>query len=140
CVPIFGRRGHLHVTQRTRRHDDRSNVGTEELNRELAFAGQKVKQKVIFALTLASVIPLLLLTYEFQAPVRNMLGPIGQYTETFTMPALLIFTGLLMAGGGFVVWDVASAISRAANLATTAKLSDLPPTPTPQEEMGTAVH
>jgi len=112
-------------------------VGTEELNRELAFAGQKVKQKVIFALTLASVIPLLILTYAFQAPVRNMLGPIGQYTETFTMPALLIFTGLLMAGGAFVVWDVASAISRAANLATTAKLSDLPTTPTRKDEIGT---
>jgi diguanylate cyclase (GGDEF)-like protein len=112
-------------------------VGTEELNRELAFAGQKVKQKVIFALTLASVIPLLILTYAFQAPVRNMLGPIGQYTETFTMPALLIFTGLLMAGGAFVVWDVASAISRAANLATTAKLADLPTTPTRKDEIGT---
>ena len=112
-------------------------MGTEELNRELAFAGQKVKQKVIFALTLASVIPLLILTYAFQAPVRNMLGPIGQYTETFTMPALLIFTGLLMAGGGFVVWDVASAISRAANLASTAKLADLPTTPTRKDEIGT---
>jgi diguanylate cyclase (GGDEF)-like protein len=112
-------------------------VGTEELNRELAFAGQKVKQKVIFALTLASVIPLLILTYAFQAPVRSMLGPIGQYTETFTMPALLIFTGLLMAGGGFVVWDVASAISRAANLASTAKLSDLPTTVTRKDEIGT---
>ncbi|HEY7041800.1 MAG TPA: EAL domain-containing protein [Methylomirabilota bacterium] len=112
-------------------------MGTEELNRELAFAGQKVKQKVIFALTLASVIPLLILTYAFQAPVRNMLGPIGQYTETFTMPALLIFTGLLMAGGAFVVWDVASAISRAANLATTAKLADLPTTPTRKDEIGT---
>jgi diguanylate cyclase (GGDEF)-like protein len=112
-------------------------VSTEELNRELAFAGQRVKQKVILALTLASVIPLLILTYAFQAPVRNMLGPIGQYTETFTMPALLIFTGLLMAGGGFVVWDVASAISRAANLASTAKLADLPTTPTRKDEIGT---
>jgi diguanylate cyclase (GGDEF)-like protein len=112
-------------------------VSTEELNRELAFAGQRVKQKVILALTLASVIPLLILTYAFQAPVRSILGPIGQYTEAFTMPALLIFTGLLMAGGGFVVWDVASAISRAAQLATSAKLSDLPTTPTRKDEIGT---
>ena len=112
-------------------------MSTEELNRELAFAGQRVKQKVILALTLASVIPLLILTYAFQAPVRSILGPIGQYTEAFTMPALLIFTGLLMAGGGFVVWDVASAISRAAQLATSAKLSDLPTTPTRKDEIGT---
>ena len=40
----------------------------DELNREIAFAGQRVKQKVIFALTLASVIPLLILTYALQAP------------------------------------------------------------------------
>ena len=42
------------------------------------------------------------------------------------MPALLVFTGLLMAGGGFVVWDMASAVSRAAQLATAAKASDVP--------------
>jgi len=112
-------------------------VGSEELNREIAFAGQRVKQKVIFALTLASVIPLLILTYAFQAPVRQILGPIGQYTEAFTMPALLIFTGLLMAGGGFVVWDVASAISRAAHLATATKVSDLPSMPNRKDEIGT---
>ncbi len=114
-------------------------MSADELNREIAFAGQRVKQKVIFALTLASVIPLLILTYAFQSPVRSILGPIGQYTEAFTMPALLIFTGLLMAGGGFVVWDVASAISRAAHLATATKVSDLPPGPTRKDEIGSLV-
>ncbi len=114
-------------------------MSADDLNREIAFAGQRVKQKVIFALTLASVIPLLILTYAFQSPVRSLLGPIGQYTESFTMPALLIFTGLLMAGGGFVVWDVASAISRAAHLATATKVSDLPPVSTRKDEIGSLV-
>ena len=109
----------------------------DDLNREIAFAGQRVKQKVIFALTLASVIPLLILTYAFQAPVRQILGPISQYTEAFTMPALLLFTGLLMAGGGFVVWDVASAISRAAHLATATRVADLPTVPARKDEIGT---
>src|SRR5581483_10066772 len=112
-------------------------VSSDDLNREIAFAGQRVKQKVIFALTLASVIPLLILTYAFQAPVRNLLGPLGQYTEAFTMPALLAFTGLLMAGGGFVVWDVASAISRAAQLATATKAADIPLVTTRKDEIGT---
>ena len=66
-----------------------------------------------------------------------MLGPISQYTEAFTMPALLVFTGLLMAGGGFVVWDVASAISRAAHLATATRAADLPSVPTRKDEIGT---
>src|SRR5260370_34264912 len=96
------------TSPRPERHDGRT-VSSDDLNREIAFAGQRVKQKVIFALTLASVIPLLILTYAFQAPVRQILGPIGQYTEAFTMPALLIFTGLLMAGGRVVVWGLASA-------------------------------
>ena len=34
-----------------------------DMKREAAFAGQRVKQKVIFALALCSVIPLLVLTY-----------------------------------------------------------------------------
>ncbi|HEY7651939.1 MAG TPA: EAL domain-containing protein [Methylomirabilota bacterium] len=114
-------------------------MSADDLNREIAFAGQRVKQKVIFALTLASVIPLLILTYAFQSPVRSILGPIGQYTEAFTMPALLIFTGLLMAGGGFVVWDVASAISRAAHLATATRVADLPAVPTRKDEIGSLV-
>ena len=42
-----------------------------------------------------------------------------------------------MAGGGFVVWDVASAISRAAHLATTTRVADLPSVPTRKDEIGT---
>src|SRR5260370_17244626 len=53
------------------------------------------------------------------------------------MPALLIFPGLLMAGGGFVVWDVASAISRAAQLATATKASEIPVVPNRKDEIGT---
>src|SRR5262249_31024366 len=114
-------------------------VSADALNREIAYAGQRVKQKVTFARTVASVIPLLILTYAFQAPVRQILAPIGQYTEAFTMPALLIFTGLLMAGGGFVVWDVASAISRAAHLPPPPKVPRLPPGPAGQDEVGAPV-
>src|SRR5260370_13051230 len=101
------------TSPRPERHDGRT-VSSNDLNQEIAFAGQRVKQKVIFALTMASVIPLLILTYAFQAPVRQMLGPIAQYTEAFTMPALLIFTGLLMAGGRCVALDGVSATPPAA--------------------------
>ncbi len=112
-------------------------MSSEEINREIAFAGQRVKQKVILALTLSSVLPLLILTYVFQSPVRAFLSPVGDLGNLITMPALLVFTGLLMAGGGFVVWDVATAVSRAANLASAAKASDLPAAPTRKDEIGT---
>jgi diguanylate cyclase (GGDEF)-like protein len=114
-------------------------VSAEELNREIAFAGQCVKQKVLFALAVASVLPLLLLTYALQTPVRSLLGPVGELSDAFTVPALLAFTALLMAGGGFVVWDIASAVSRAAQLATATKVSDLPSGRVRQDEIGTLV-
>jgi diguanylate cyclase (GGDEF)-like protein len=114
-------------------------VSAEELNREIAFAGQRVKQKAVFALALASVIPLLLLTYALQSPGRNLLGPIGDLTNLLTVPVLLVFTALLMAGGGFVVWDMASAVSRAAQLATSAKAADVPTGRIRHDEIGTLV-
>src|SRR5260370_28973470 len=120
------------TSPRPERHDGRT-VRSNDLNQEIAFAGQRVKQKVIFALTMASVIPLLILTYAFQAPVRQMLGPIAQYTEAFTMPALLIFTGLLMAGGGVVVGGLASALSRAAPPATPTPASAISAVPNRQD-------
>src|SRR5258708_33862925 len=70
------------------------------IKREVALAGQQVRRKVIFAFALCSVIPLLLLTYAFHAPVREFLGPIVGLKDSVSVPALLAFTALLMAGGG----------------------------------------
>ena len=114
-------------------------MSVEELNREIAFAGQRVRQKVIFALAVASVIPLLLLTYVLQGPARGWLVPVDAMVGGLAMPGLLAFTGLLMVAGGFVVWDIATAISRAAQLATAAKASDLVATATRKDEIGTLV-
>ncbi len=106
------------------------------INREVAFAGKRVKQKVVFALTLSSVIPLLLLTYAFQAPLRALLGPLGHLAEAFAGPAVVAFTALLMIGGGIVVWDIATAVSRAANLTTVKRASELPVAQARQDEIG----
>jgi diguanylate cyclase (GGDEF)-like protein len=91
-----------------------------DIKREAAFAGQRVKQKVVFALALCSVIPLLVLTYALHA---NLVPSLGATTmsDVLAIPTLVAFTGLLMAGGGYVVWDLASAVSRAASLVATAQ-------------------
>jgi len=94
-----------------------------EIKREAAFAGQRVKQKVVFALALCSVIPLLVLTYVIHGhlvPGFETTAARGM-TDVLAIPTLVAFTGLLMAGGGYVVWDLASAVSRAANLVSTAQ-------------------
>ena len=107
------------------------------IKREAAFAGTRVKQKVVFALALCSVIPLLVLTYVIHGHlVPGLDGP--RMNDVLAIPTLVAFTGLLMAGGGYVVWDLASAVSRAANLVSTAQ----PTGETPgarSDEIGTLV-
>src|SRR5437667_10777433 len=96
----------------------------DEIKREVAFAGQQVKQKVIFALALCSVIPLLVLTYTLHGyfiPGGNANIIAGRLQDLLALPILVAFTGLLMAGGGYVVWDLASAISRTASLVSMAQ-------------------
>src|SRR5258705_3572120 len=71
-----------------------------EIKREAAFAGQRVKQKVIFALALCSVIPLLVLTYVIHGHlVPGVESPTKGLAEALAIPTLVAFTGLLMAGG-----------------------------------------
>ena len=111
----------------------------DEIKREVAFAGQRVKQKVIFALALCSVIPLLVLTYTLHGyfiPGGNANIIAGRLQDLLALPILVAFTGLLMAGGGYVVWDLASAISRTASLVTTAQPSS-PTTVSRSDEIGT---
>ncbi|HEY7653818.1 MAG TPA: EAL domain-containing protein [Methylomirabilota bacterium] len=111
-------------------------MGKRPINREVAFAGQQVRRKVIFALALCSVLPLLLLTYAFHTPVREFLGPLAGVADAVSVPALLVFTGLLMAGGAFVVWDIATALSRAAQLSSE-RNPDLPADLFRKDEIGT---
>src|SRR6266403_1798175 len=106
------------------------------INREVAFAGQQVRRKVIFALTLCSVLPLLLLTYAFSTPVRELLGPLAGLADAISIPALLVFTAILMAGGAFVVWDIATALSRAAHISNEENPA-LPVEPGRKDEIGT---
>ncbi|HEY7037837.1 MAG TPA: bifunctional diguanylate cyclase/phosphodiesterase [Methylomirabilota bacterium] len=112
-------------------------MSKEPINREVAFAGLHVRRKVVFALALCSVIPLLLITYAFNAPVRELLGPLAGIADSVSIPALMGFTLLLMAGGAFVVWDIATALSRAAQLSNQPG-SDLPPAESGRkDEIGT---
>jgi diguanylate cyclase (GGDEF)-like protein len=111
----------------------------DEIKREVAFAGQRVKQKVIFALALCSVIPLLVLTYTLHGyfiPGGNANIIAGRLQDLLALPILVAFTGLLMAGGGYVVWDLASAVSRTATLVATAQPTH-PATVSRSDEIGT---
>ena len=111
-------------------------MSKEPIKREVAFAGQRVRRKVILALVLCSVIPLLLFVYAFHAPVRAFLGPLAGIADAVTIPAILVFTALLMAGGAVVVWDIATALSRAAQLSNQ-RNPELPADSGRKDEIGT---
>ncbi|HSE02846.1 MAG TPA: diguanylate cyclase, partial [Methylomirabilota bacterium] len=111
-------------------------MSNDPINRKVALAGQHVRRKVILALILCSVIPLLLLTYAFHAPVREFLGPLAGLADSVSIPAVMAFTALLMAGGAFIVWDIATALSRAAQLSNGSS-PPLPAEASRKDEIGT---
>jgi len=80
----------------------------------LAHAGQQVKRKALLALTLTSFVPLLILAYSLGGYIMAMLDPSRQARHLLGSQALLVFAGLLTACGGFVIWDIATSVGRAA--------------------------
>ena len=81
---------------------------------EVAFTGQRVRRKILLALALCSAIPLLILTYVLYAQIVPLLNPVSHRLLIVGLPVLIIFVGLLMAAGGYVIWDVATAVAKTA--------------------------
>ena len=113
-------------------------MGQNDIQREVAFSGQRVRQKMILALTLSSVIPLLILTYCFYVYLLPLFEGGRPTGDAFALPILLLFTALLMAGGAYVVYDLATALSRAANIVAEAK-PDATPVIDRTDEIGSLV-
>src|SRR5713101_6759320 len=80
--------------------------------RDIAFAGQRVKQKILIALALAAVIPLLILTYILYAHILPLLNGEAHRVVSLALHVLVAFTWLLMAAGAYVIWDIAAAVAR----------------------------
>jgi hypothetical protein len=83
-------------------------------NRVAAFEGHHIKSEMFLALTLTSIISLLILTYILHIPVVPLLDASMHWMLIGSLHGLLICTALLMAGGGYVIWDVAGAVVRIA--------------------------
>lgn len=92
-----------------------------QARKEVAFAGRQIRTKVILALALSSVIPLLILIYILHGYIVPLLGQ--HQVVVLAMQALTLFTGLLMAAGAYVIWDLANAVLRTAQLISTSKFS-----------------
>jgi diguanylate cyclase (GGDEF)-like protein len=91
------------------------------LNLTLARTGRRMKRKALLALTLTSFVPLLILAYSLAGYITALLDPSHQVRHLLGSQALLVFAGLLTAGGGFVIWDIATSVARAAEGVTGSK-------------------
>src|SRR5260370_25084693 len=77
--------------------------------------GGWLRRKISLALTLTALVPLLVLAYSVFTSVMSWLGHEPLYgRDLLWSHALLVFTGLLMAAGGFVIWDLGLTVRRTA--------------------------
>jgi len=86
-----------------------------EASPDVAFAGRRLKRKVLLALALSSVLPLLVLTYV----VHGFVLPALHSSETvafYGLAALVLSTMLAMIGGGYIIWDLGRTVARMGEL------------------------
>ena len=93
------------------------------------------RRTIMLALCLTSFIPLVVLTYSFYAYLLPLLDHTQRIRDLLWLQALLVFTGLLMAVGGFLIWDVTRALPRQDDPTV---LAPLPPEHPPMAAAGSA--
>src|SRR5437667_209717 len=72
---------------------------------DVAFAGQRLRRKVLLALALSAVVPLLILAYVTHGYVLPGLDPTDT-TRFYALQLLMLFTMLAMVSGGYIIWDL----------------------------------
>src|SRR5438477_559764 len=76
--------------------------------------GRRLKHKVHLAITLAGVLPLLVLAYVVHSYVLPSLGA-GDPLRIFALHGLIICTMLAMIAGGYVIWDLGRSVATMAD-------------------------
>ena len=82
-----------------------------EAAEDVAFAGHRIRNRVLIALALASVLPIALLAYVVLALVVPGLGP----AETMKISGLRLMIAcavIAMLSGGYIIWDVGRTVAR----------------------------
>lgn len=97
-------------------------------------AGQRIKSKVLVALVLSSVLPILVLTFVVLTMVLPTLRP-GETMKFGLLQMLVVFTVLGMIAGAWVIWDLGRIVARMAALM--ASDGALPGFERRQDEVGT---
>src|SRR5207245_9315033 len=82
---------------------------------DIASAGRLLKRKILLALTLSSLVPLLVLAYVVYRYVKRDLHP-ADITKFYGVHALLLFTVLAMVGGAYIIRDLGRSFPTVAEL------------------------
>jgi diguanylate cyclase (GGDEF)-like protein len=70
------------------------------------------RRTIMLALCLTSFIPLIVLAYSFYVYLYPLLDQTRRIRDLPWFQALLVFTGLLMAVGGLLIWDLTRALPK----------------------------
>jgi diguanylate cyclase (GGDEF)-like protein len=78
---------------------------------DAARAGQRIKSKVLVALVLSSVVPILVLAFVVLVLLLPTLGP-SETLKFGLLQMLVVFTVLGMLAGAWVIWDLGRIVAR----------------------------
>jgi diguanylate cyclase (GGDEF)-like protein len=100
-------------------------------------AARRIKRKILVAIALTAFLPMLVVAYLVYAYALPLLDPEAQERNLPWMLVMLGGTGLLMAAGSFMLWDLATSVVRHADSLNTPRRPAPPPgtprsTPSPE--------
>src|SRR6266513_2196283 len=84
-------------------------------SQDLVLAGQRLRKKLVVALALSSLIPLLVLAWVVRSFVLPSL-PAGESLIFGGMQALIAFTAMGIIAGAYIIWDVGRTMARIAEM------------------------
>jgi diguanylate cyclase (GGDEF)-like protein len=82
---------------------------------DVAHAGLRIKKRIVVALTLASVVPVLVLAFVALVLTVPTL-PAGDSAKFWGLQLLVVFTVIGMLAGGYIIWDIGHTMARIAAL------------------------
>jgi diguanylate cyclase (GGDEF)-like protein len=82
-----------------------------ESGTDVARAGRRIKSKVLVALVLSSLVPILVLAFVVLVLLLPTLGP-GETLKFGVLQLLVLFTVIGMLAGAWIIWDLGRIVAR----------------------------
>jgi diguanylate cyclase (GGDEF)-like protein len=101
-------------------------------------AARRIKRKILVAITLTAFLPMLVVAYLVYSYAFPLLDAQTQERDLPWMLVMLCGTGLLMASGSFMLWDLATSVVRHADATAGSRAVPKPGTPAPVTSPETA--